>query len=65
MKKVLSFILATAMILSMIIVVSIPTTAADGEWITYDEWQKAATANQLGIATEQQKEWLKNGHRKA
>lgn len=35
MKKILSFILATAMLLSMIIVVSIPATAADGEWTTY------------------------------
>ena len=35
------------------------------EWITKDEWRKATIANQLGYATEQQKEWLKNGHRKA
>ena len=35
MKKILSFILAAAMLLSMIIVVSIPTAAIDGQWTTY------------------------------
>ena len=35
------------------------------KWITRDEWRAAATANQLGFATELQKEWLKNGHWKA
>jgi len=36
----------------------------ENKWIAYDEWQKAATAKQLGFATEQQKEWLDYGHRK-
>ena len=35
MKKFLSFILVAAMLLSMIIVVSVPTAAADGDWTTY------------------------------
>ena len=35
------------------------------EWITHAEWKKAATENQLGYATEQQKRWLKYGHWKA
>ena len=37
----------------------------NSKWITLDEWRDAAKANQLGFATELQKEWLKNGHWKA
>ncbi len=35
MKKFLSFVLAAAMLLSMIIVVSLPTAAVDGDWVVY------------------------------
>ena len=35
MKKFLSFILAAAMLLSVMIIVSVPAAAVDGEWTTY------------------------------
>lgn len=35
MRKILSFILAAAMLLSVMIIVSVPAAAVDGEWTTY------------------------------
>ncbi len=35
MKKFLSFVLAAAMLLSVMIIVSVPAAAVDGEWTTY------------------------------
>ena len=42
MKKILSTLLVAAMLLSMVIIVSVPATAADGEWTTYGPASESA-----------------------
>ena len=42
MKKILSTLLVAAMLLSMVIIVSVPTAAVDGEWTTYGPASESA-----------------------
>ena len=42
MKKILSTLLVAAMLLSMVIIVSVPTAAVDGEWTTFGPASESA-----------------------